>query len=137
MNIETVLATVRRGLPDNAGPAMRHDYETDCEFVARWLVANADKLFVIPPLEWEVHGKSCFCRTPHGELLVMSLRSGKWVYNHPEMITPRTFGHCDSLADGKAKCEQWYQSRVTAALRPAIGKVYPIRHRCRNRHRHR
>lgn len=117
VNIQTALETARSG----GGAEPIQEWHAACEFAARWLADNAANLWVIPPLEWKCtpDGKTWVAHCVFSRLYVSE---NKWSYCVDEYYDEGSFD-CDSLTDGKAKAEGWYRTRITAALRPAIGEV--------------
>lgn len=104
-------------------------YDAACELIARWLAENAGRLRVVRPLEWH---KECIINNQDrhfmasgafGTLMTVTEdgKKDKWVYN-PDCGD--YFGGnnvpCDSLEDGKARCEAIYADRLAAALAPAF-----------------
>lgn len=107
----------------------QRSYLDDCELLARWLVENAGRLRVVRSLEWH---KECIINNQDrhfmasgafGTLMTVTEdgKKDKWVYN-PDCGD--YFGGnnvpCDSLEDGKARCEAIYADRLAAALAPAF-----------------
>lgn len=129
------LETVRKPRPlvihtkkgDLVGPDPK--YADACELLARWLAENAGRLLVAKGLEWSKEtlvnkrDRHLVASGAFGTLMTVTEdgQKDKWVYN-PDCSD--YFGGnnipCDSLADGKAKCEAIYADRLAAALAPAF-----------------
>lgn len=126
--LAAALETVRKGCP--AGSLRKWTIYVDCcELLARWLAENAGRLLVAKGLEWSKEtlvnkrDRHLVASGAFGTLMTVTEdgQKDKWVYN-PDCSD--YFGGnnipCDSLADGKAKCEAIYADRLAPALAPAF-----------------
>lgn len=76
------------------------------------------KLWRIRPLEWGIRGQEYCAESHEGQWWVMQCRrSGLWHYAPPLS----GWVPCDSLSDGKSKCEALYAERMARGLEPVEG----------------
>lgn len=106
------------------GVVNRDKYIVACELIARHVAANAGRQRVVRPLEWA--DRDCFAShsiTVFGRIEVWNVDLGwhwRLIADDGRVIFSR---RCDSLADGKAKAEAWYNERLAPALAPAFPEV--------------
>ncbi|RTL26396.1 MAG: hypothetical protein EKK55_07855 [Rhodocyclaceae bacterium] len=127
--IAHAMETVRRYDASDGVVGIREHHRTLAAFrlLARELVrlVDAGELWELKPLEWGTNGNHYWADSIFGSFDVLLTRSCRWEYHVPKEDSGSPFVRCESLEDGKAKCEAHYRDRLRAAMRPAFGATPP------------
>lgn len=85
------------------------------DVLARWLVANAERLRVVRGLEWKSTGggNGWYARTVFDTIIRIS-REGEWWYANDD------YSKCRSEDRAKERADERYAARLAAALAPAF-----------------
>lgn len=102
-------------------------YTAACELLARWLVEHAGELVRVRPLEWEdwidSEGLPASRAISVFSILYVQCDHDEWYWKYcVDEYYDEGMEACESLADGKAKAEQWYRTRLAAAMEPLFGE---------------